>query len=258
MLGPNEVDSVVPPPNAFSVKLAYAFAAAHGLAEAATTIRRTPITWQRSYTTSVRKGQLVRLFERQGVWGAFQATCWPTGSTGPGHKEYQRLRRIVDQYDRAAAEQHPVRPVSDAVYAEALRQYQAYIHKQAWVCARKLPRATIYTHEDLVSEAQEQLVRCAVKFQTGRGVRFITYFGVALGHRYGKLLAREWARRGGPDGMDPAPPKALDRVTVPPEQEAWALLTTCPREELRDALRGQTVRFPDRYRRLRRARLVQS
>ena len=151
------------------------------------------------------------------------------------------------------------RHLSAAMIAEeALVQYDRYIHREAWRCARKLPRETVYTHEDLVGEGQEQLLRCLQGFDASKGWKLITYFGVCLGRRYGRLVHAEWKQRGG--GL--VDPEVLARIPDAPAQDAMALLATVPSGELAEALGGRprrrTVSLPQRYTHLRRPAVILS
>jgi hypothetical protein len=51
-----------------SLRAAYAFGAEHGLKAEVDGIRHRIIEWDSSYTSSLRKGYVVALFERQGVF----------------------------------------------------------------------------------------------------------------------------------------------------------------------------------------------
>jgi hypothetical protein len=71
----------------FSIRPAYEFGAAHGLEKEVSEIRDMDIEWDSSYTTSLRKGYLVELFEKRGIFDAFKAEHWPLGNTPSGEKE---------------------------------------------------------------------------------------------------------------------------------------------------------------------------
>ena len=47
----------------FPLRDAYAFSVEHGIASEADEIRNMDIEWDRSYTSTVRRGRLIRLFE---------------------------------------------------------------------------------------------------------------------------------------------------------------------------------------------------
>lgn len=83
----------------FSIKPAYAFGEAHGLEKELSGIRDMVIEWDSSYTTSLRKGYLVELFEKRGIFDEFKAKCWPLGNTPAGERERQRVLRIKEQYE---------------------------------------------------------------------------------------------------------------------------------------------------------------
>jgi hypothetical protein len=83
----------------FSIKPVYAFGASHGLEKEVNDIRDMVIEWNSSYTTSVRKGYLVELFEKHGILDEFKAKHWMLGNTPAGEKERQRVLRIKEQYE---------------------------------------------------------------------------------------------------------------------------------------------------------------
>src|SRR5262245_42375542 len=82
----------------FSIKPAYAFGASHGFEKEVSDIRDMVIEWDSAYTTSLRKGYLVDLFEKQGILDEFKATHWTLGNTPAGEKERRRVLRIKEQY----------------------------------------------------------------------------------------------------------------------------------------------------------------
>ena len=94
----------------FPMREAYAFAAAHGLAAEATKIRGMEIEWDRSYTTTVRRGYILREFERAGLLAKFTAQCWPAGDSAEGAAERRRCLRIADEYDAWMAGIGPEEP----------------------------------------------------------------------------------------------------------------------------------------------------
>lgn len=83
----------------FPMREAYPFAAANGLGDVAEEIRVMEVDWDRPYTTSVRRGYILREFERHGLLPAFIAQCWPVGDTPAGVAERRRCLRIADEYD---------------------------------------------------------------------------------------------------------------------------------------------------------------
>ena len=69
-------------------------------------IRDMDIEWD-SYNTSLRKGYLVDLFEKRGIFDEFKAKHWLLGNTTAGEKERQRLLRIKEQYEAFLAGHAP-------------------------------------------------------------------------------------------------------------------------------------------------------
>lgn len=91
----------------FPMREAYPFAAANGLGDEAEEIRTMEIGWDRPYTTSVRRGYILREFERRGLLPKFIAQCWPAGDTPEGGAERRRCLRIVDDYEAWEAGEPP-------------------------------------------------------------------------------------------------------------------------------------------------------
>ena len=91
----------------FSIRPAYSFGEACGLEKEICAIREMDIEWDLSYTTSLRKGYVVELFERRGVFDEFKAKHWPLGNTAAGEKERQRVLRIKEQYEAFLAGGRP-------------------------------------------------------------------------------------------------------------------------------------------------------
>src|SRR5437660_1894092 len=102
----------------FSIKPAYAFGEAQGLEKEVADIRDMDIEWD-SYNTSLRKGYLVDLFEKRGIFAAFKEKHWTIGNTPAGEKERQRVLRIKEQYEAFLAGRAP--EVSPDDEAEDLR-----------------------------------------------------------------------------------------------------------------------------------------
>ena len=78
---------------------AYTFGTEKGLSKEVSEIRSMEIEWDRSYTSSVRKGRLVRLFRENGLLDEFINTIWPSGKTEAGEKHVQNILRIAANYD---------------------------------------------------------------------------------------------------------------------------------------------------------------
>lgn len=83
---------------ALSLKAAYAFGAAKGLQREVNEIRDMVIEWDSSYTSSLRRGYVVELFEKHGIFDEFKAEHWARGSTPAGETQRRRYLKIKKQY----------------------------------------------------------------------------------------------------------------------------------------------------------------
>lgn len=90
-----------------SLKAAYAFAAAHGLEREASEIREMVIEWDSSYTSSLRRGYIVALFEKHGLFDEFKKEHWPFGNSPAGERKRLRYLRIKGQYEEFLAGRGP-------------------------------------------------------------------------------------------------------------------------------------------------------
>ena len=81
------------------LKTAYAFGTARGLQDEISEIRNLVIEWDLSYTSSLRKGYVVELFEKRGIWDEFKAENWPHGNTPNGETRRRRLLEIKKRYE---------------------------------------------------------------------------------------------------------------------------------------------------------------
>jgi hypothetical protein len=81
-----------------SLKVAYAFGAQHGLQHEVEEIRNMVIEWDRSYTSSLRRGYIIELFEKHGVFEEFKASHWAFGNTPSGETRRRRFLRIKQEY----------------------------------------------------------------------------------------------------------------------------------------------------------------
>lgn len=84
------------------LRAAYSFGAEHGLAHATSEIRAMEIRWDSSYTSSVRRGYIIELFERRGIFDSFKAKYWPAGNTPKGATRTRRYLRIKADYELVA------------------------------------------------------------------------------------------------------------------------------------------------------------
>jgi len=78
---------------------AYAFANGKGLSEEVADIRSMEIEWDRSYTSSVRKGLIIRLLKDNNLLDEFIENYWPTGTTLIGEKRIRKVLNISAEYE---------------------------------------------------------------------------------------------------------------------------------------------------------------
>jgi hypothetical protein len=82
-----------------SLRAAYAFGAQCGLEREVNDIRDMVIEWDSSYTSSLRRGYVVELFEKHGVFEDFKKAHWTFGNTPTGETKRRRYLRIKAQYE---------------------------------------------------------------------------------------------------------------------------------------------------------------
>jgi hypothetical protein len=82
-----------------SLRDAYRFGTEQGLEQEVADIRDMEIEWDRSYTSSLRRGYVVDLFTRKGVLGAFKEKYWPAGNTAWGLRKCEFCLRLKQQYE---------------------------------------------------------------------------------------------------------------------------------------------------------------
>ncbi|MCW8138189.1 MAG: hypothetical protein KIT58_04720 [Planctomycetota bacterium] len=80
---------------------AYPFAAEHGLRTEIEAIRNMAIVWDRPYTCSVKRGYVIELFVKHGVFDEFKARHWPFGNTAKGERRCERYRRLKAEFEEA-------------------------------------------------------------------------------------------------------------------------------------------------------------
>ena len=95
------------PTQTLSLKAAYAFGAQHGLEREVTDIREMVIEWDSSYTSSLRRGYIIALFEQHGLFEAFKKQYWPFGNTPTGETKRRRYLRIKADYEAFLAGRGP-------------------------------------------------------------------------------------------------------------------------------------------------------
>lgn len=104
-----------------SLKAAYGFAAEHDLEEKANDIRDMYIKWDLKRNSTLRRGYIVALFEKHGLFQEFKKEHWVWGNTPSGETARLRFLRIKAQYEdflagsEAAAESDVEGPGSLAI-----------------------------------------------------------------------------------------------------------------------------------------------
>ena len=105
-----------------SLRAAYAFGTHHGLEREVAQIRDMVIEWDSSYTSSLRRGYVVDLFEGRGVFEEFKNTHWAYGNTPAGETRRRRYLRIKKQYEDFLAGRGPAVPPDDEVERDETEQ----------------------------------------------------------------------------------------------------------------------------------------
>jgi len=86
-----------------SLKAAYSFGVGKGFESDVSEIRNMVIEWDSPYTSSLRRGYIISLFESRGVFEDFKTTCWAFGNTPAGAAKRRRYLRIKTQYEEFLA-----------------------------------------------------------------------------------------------------------------------------------------------------------
>jgi hypothetical protein len=91
-----------------SLKAAYAFGAAHGFEREVIDIRDMVVEWDYPYVSVLRRGYIVELFEKNGLFDDFKAKHWAFGNTPTGETQRRRFLRIKAQYEEFLAGGQPL------------------------------------------------------------------------------------------------------------------------------------------------------
>lgn len=89
----------MPEMESLSLKAAYTFGSDHGHQAEVEEIKNMVIEWDLSYTSTLRRGYIVELFERLGLFAQFKKEHWPFGNTPAGERKRLRYRRVKKQYE---------------------------------------------------------------------------------------------------------------------------------------------------------------
>lgn len=115
-------DAPVSGPTALPLRSAYTFGADHGLQTEVNDIKNMEIGWNLSYTSNVRRGFIVDLFEKRGLLQEFKVAHWTYGNTPDGYRaqaSYLRIKRRFEDFLEGGG------PPPDEVEEEAGQQFAA-------------------------------------------------------------------------------------------------------------------------------------
>ena len=85
-------------PKALSLNAAYAFAIEHGLEKEIGEIRGMEVEWDLSYTSTLRRGYIVKLFQEKNLLPLFVEQHWPEGSSPWGQRRCQFYLQVKSRY----------------------------------------------------------------------------------------------------------------------------------------------------------------
>jgi endonuclease NucS-like protein len=117
----------------FPLREAYAFAGQHNLSAQAANIRDMEIEWDLSYTSTVRRGRMLDLFEDKGLLSAFIDQKWPSGHSAQGKAAIRFYLKISQKYSAFLAgkdvpesdEREATREASEFALESHLRDFLA-------------------------------------------------------------------------------------------------------------------------------------
>jgi hypothetical protein len=109
-------------PIALPLRSAYTFGAEHGLQAEINDIKNMAIGWTLAYTSTVRRGYIVDLFEKHRLLEEFKATHWPNGNTPGGMSAQEGYLRIKQRYEDFLEDRAPP---PDEAEEEADQQFAA-------------------------------------------------------------------------------------------------------------------------------------
>ena len=85
-------------PQALPLQIAYEFGIQRDFTDEIESIRSMSIEWDRSYTSSLRRGYIVDLLQKKGLFEEFKNAHWSNGNTREGKSLTNRYLRIMEQY----------------------------------------------------------------------------------------------------------------------------------------------------------------
>lgn len=110
----------------FPLTDAYPFGEVHGLDSEVKEIKDMEIEWDRKYSSSVRRGYIIALFEKHGIFDKFKEKYWAIGNTSKGEKLRQRYLKLKREYEEFLTGQGPEdQPDEDTETEEGDQQFAA-------------------------------------------------------------------------------------------------------------------------------------
>jgi hypothetical protein len=93
------------------LKAAYEFGEIHGLNQEVAKIRQMDTTWDMSYSSTLRRGYIVELFQKKNLFEEFKREYWQDGDTADGKALVSRYLRIKERFESRPLTDNP--PVAD-------------------------------------------------------------------------------------------------------------------------------------------------
>jgi Endonuclease NucS len=101
---------------------AYKFSRENGLADEALAIREMEIEWDKTYTSTLRRGFIVDLLTKHGLFDTFKEQYWTNGNTSEGERLVRRYLKVKSDYENYLAGALPESPESSDEVEEAIQQ----------------------------------------------------------------------------------------------------------------------------------------
>jgi len=121
----NALSSEVEGPKHLSLIAAYRFGINHGLQKEIEEIKNMEIEWDKSITSSLRRGYIIRLFKSKGVFEDFQRQYWLNYQTRQGQTLARWYLKNAEEYDRfLSGESFPETLASDEESEESEFAYE--------------------------------------------------------------------------------------------------------------------------------------
>jgi hypothetical protein len=127
------------PDEQLPLRAAYDFGDAHGLESEVREIREMDIEWDLSYSSSVRRGFIVTLFESKGLFESFKNEHWKFGATPAGERKRRKYLRLRARYEEFVSGRHSESDADDIQEPEQALEFALEAHLRDFL-ARNLER----------------------------------------------------------------------------------------------------------------------